>query len=221
MSDDEVGHGHEGNAGPSYGWLLVLAGVVVIALVSLLGHHHATVSQRAPRPLVTSSPPSFRAALPAPSQAPSLRPSQGSAPVATSDYLDRSLDASRVCPVKTDGRTTLTVSFELSNPNPEAITVTLLRPTLPLDGLHPRGTTIRTGRCAHPTGKAKPAAGQRIKAHQTVLATMTFGLPKECPQPFPVEATVTIAGASGGVTQLMPLLSDLGGVTFATCPNAA
>lgn len=220
MSDDEVGHGNASDEGPSYGWLLVIGAVVVVALVSLLGHHHHdAVAQPAPRLPTTTSPPSFRAALPGPSQTPSLAPSPAAPNEATSDYLDRSLDASLVCPVKTNGRTTLTVTFELFNPNPESVTITLLRPTLPLDGLHPKSTTVRTGSCAHPTGTPKPPPGQRIKPHKTVLVTMTFGLPKECPGPYPVEATVTMAGASGGVTQLMPLLSDLGGIKFATCPN--
>jgi hypothetical protein len=211
VTEDEVGRGNDAEPGRSYGWLLIIGAAVVVAAVSLLGHHHKSTSAPAPRPIPTLSP------LPAPTSAATPSPSAAARASFAYVYLDRSLDAPTICPLKTDGRTTLSVSFIVSNPNPEKITLLRLRPLLPMGGLTPTGAFLQDGTCAHPTGSRTAPAGQSITGHGTRLATFTFALPKTCPAPLPVQATARMTGSSGTVSFLLIVLPDLGHGHFAAC----
>jgi hypothetical protein len=50
---------------------------------------------------------------------------------------------------------------------------------------------------------------------------MRFRLPKDCPQPLPVQATVRLRVNQMTGTTTVPVFADLGSVTFDTCPSGS
>jgi hypothetical protein len=123
-----------------------------------------------------------------------------------------------VCPASTDGRKRLRVSFELVNLGANDVTLLGVKPLLPLHGLQPVGTATSGGSCAQPgTG----ASGGLLPAGEKRLFTMHFRLPKSCPQPFPVQASVRLRVDQMVGTTTVPVFADLGSVEFDTCPSGS
>jgi hypothetical protein len=111
------------------------------------------------------------------------------------------------------GPGTLTVSFQLVNAGAAPVRVVAVRPELPLGMLRPTGVSMTggggCGRAAQPAGSGPLAAGAAIPV------TLTFALLDPCPKPAPVQADVDVAG--NAATVLVPLLVDLGQVSFRGC----
>jgi hypothetical protein len=195
MSDDpefeEIGHGPDRPVGGfRLSWLLitlVLVGAGVVAFIQ----HRSTV---AAHPASTASTGPARPAL----------VQQPAAPfVAVGD----------ICPVVTDHRHVLTVSFTLVGLTPELVRVTGVEPVLPLGGLRPLATTVEGGTCVRPHS----VVNRVVLPSEGLLVTMRLALPKGCPQAFPVMANIHELVDGRPVIDGVPVLSDLGNVTFVTC----
>lgn len=130
----------------------------------------------------------------------------------------QNLDLGRICPAVTDGRTTLAVSFTLVNVSHISVTVMDVEPVLPIGGLRPRGANTAGGTCEDP---GMEAPGGLLHPGATQLITMRFRLPKECPQPFPVQARVRLRVNQMVGTTTVAVYSDLGSVDFDRCPDPA
>jgi hypothetical protein len=128
-----------------------------------------------------------------------------------------SLNIGLVCPAITDGRRSLSVSFELVNIGSTSVTVLGVKPLLPLAGLRPVGTTKSGGSCGEP---GRNPTGGILFAGQKELFTMMFQLPKNCPKALPVQASVRLRVNQMVGTTTVPVFSDLGSVEFVTCPSA-
>jgi hypothetical protein len=121
-----------------------------------------------------------------------------------------------VCAASTDGRTSLTVSFEVVNISSNDVTVLTVNPLLPLNGLRPVGKATAGGNCARP---GSDPVGGLLPAGEQRLFTMRFRLPKECPQPLPVQASVNLRVGQMVGTTTVPIFADLGAVKFDSCPS--
>ena len=122
---------------------------------------------------------------------------------------------SEVCqPLRTDGRTTLDVSFTLVNTLARPVTLVRITPVFPLPGLRALSTEYRAGSCAAP---GAPLHTGDVRGGGTLLVVLRLGLPPTCPAPYPVEADLTERRDGRTVTAGVHLLSDLGGVRFTTC----
>ena len=129
------------------------------------------------------------------------------------------VSAQQICPVSTDHRTTLAISFILHNDTPVTERVQQLKPALPLGGLVSRGVVIRSGTCTGPSGTAVRPAGQVLAAGTTMLVTVHLGLTKTCPHPLPVELDVTLSINGDVRAQQLSLFNDLGSIPFASCTS--
>jgi hypothetical protein len=180
--------------------VLVAAVVVVAGIVSL----RRGVQEPVARP--PASPPAV--------QVPRL-PGQLEPPPTGSLSPVPALSLGEVCqPVRTDGRTTLDVSFTLVNTVDSPVTLVRVAPLFPLRGLRARSTEIRAGSCAAPGPKL---TGGDVRGHGTVLVILRLGLLGDCPSPLPVQATVAERHAGRLVTSEVHLLNDLGTLYFTTC----
>jgi hypothetical protein len=206
MSDEVSGGPPAGGPGRTAVLVLVVAVLAIAGVVAL----RRGIDQ--PEGLVVpTSPP--------PLQMPPL-PGQLTSPLPPTPLLA----FADVCrPVRTSGPSALDVSFSLRNNGTGPVTLTAVEPKLPLDGLKERGYTIRAGSCPatgrtltdNRLGHARPV---EIAPATSVVATLHFGLPDECPQPYPVLAVVTEQrGTAEPISTDYPLLSDLGGVRFPNC----
>jgi hypothetical protein len=126
-------------------------------------------------------------------------------------------------PVRAGGPSALDVSFSLRNNGTGPVALTAVEPKLPLAGLKERGYTIRAGSCPATgrtltdsrLGRARPV---EIAPATSVVATLHFALPDECPQPYPVLAVVSEQrGTADPISTDYTLLSDLGEVSFPNC----
>ena len=126
------------------------------------------------------------------------------------------LSLGQVCqPVRTDGRTTLDVSFTLVNTVDRPVTLVRVTPSFPLPGLRARSTEIHSGSC---TTTGRTLTGGAVPGRGTVLVILRLGLLGDCPTPLPVEATVTERRVGGRVvTGNVRLLNDLGTLYFTSC----
>ena len=179
---------------------LVAAAVIVAGVVAL---------RRGVDP-VEGRPP----ASPPAAQMPSLPGQLGPAP-AESQPPVLALLVSEVCqPLRTDGRTTLDVSFTVTNTLGRPVTLIKITPVFPLPGLRGLSTEYRAGSCADP---GPPQRTRDVRGGGTMLVVLRLGLPPTCPAPYPVEADLTERRDGRTVTAGVHLLSDLGGVRFTTC----
>jgi hypothetical protein len=146
---------------------------------------------------------------------PSLPGQLGPAPTESQPPV-LALLVSEVCqPVHTDGRTTLDVSFTLTNTLGRPVTLIRITPVFPLSGLRGLSTEYRAGSCAHHPGA--PSHSGDVRGGGTLLVVLRLGLPPTCPAPYPVEADLTERRDGRTVTAGVHLLSDLGGIRFTTC----
>ena len=128
----------------------------------------------------------------------------------------RWLENDAVCPVHTDGRSLLVVRFILANRSGRDLALDSVEPLLPRGGLRPQSTSTVSGDCDRwvPTDTGHggiPSGGQRV-------VSMLFRLPPECPHRFAVRARVRVHAGSTSRTADLPVLSDLDGVAFESCP---
>jgi hypothetical protein len=128
-----------------------------------------------------------------------------------------------VCrPVRTTSPTRLDVSFSLRNNGSAPVALVAVEPERPLAGLLERGYTIRAGHCPatgrtltdNRLGRARPV---RVAPGASVVATLHYALPAECPKPYPVLVVVTESRGGKLISTDYSLLPDLNGVAFAAC----
>lgn len=127
------------------------------------------------------------------------------------------LQVQEVCPVVTDHRRTVDVSFLLFNASAGVVTLESVRPLLPLpDLLRPVGAPlVRRGGCAG-TGEATPR--RTLVPRDALLITFRFAIPGGCPAPAPVDAAVRERTADDRVLDARAgVLPDLGGTPFDAC----
>lgn len=117
--------------------------------------------------------------------------------------------------VRTDGRSWLDVSFVLANTGNVAVTLQKVWASLPIAGLEPTGATLAGGTCSRRT----PVPWhRRLEVGASALVTLTFALPASCPQPIPMEATLTVETDGGQhSTHVVPVLQDLGQLPLVRC----
>jgi hypothetical protein len=136
-----------------------------------------------------------------------------------------SLALDQVCrPVRVTGPDALDVSFSLRNNTGAPATLVSVEPRLPLAGLLERGYTIRSGGCPATGGTLTDSRLERsdpvtVPPIGSVVATLHFALPDECPKPYPVQVVVTELPEPAAPTVNTPytLLADLGEVSFPNC----
>jgi hypothetical protein len=180
-------------------WVALAVGCVLVGLVFML-FHGPPEPVAAPPPSPTASSP-FSGIIGG--QGINTRP-------------DERLALGRICPAVTDGSSTLAVSFTLVNISTRDVTLLDVEPVLPIGGLKPHGPNTAGGTCEHPL---KETPGGLLGPGATQLITMHFRLPKECPQPFPVQAQIKLrANQMVGMTTV-GVYSDLGSIDFDTCPR--
>ncbi len=120
------------------------------------------------------------------------------------------------CEPVTDGRDQLEVSFTLINVGGEAVDLTYARPVLPLYGLEDLGTTVSLGHCDDPLLSDTPS--HLVAPGESVHIRFTLKLPPDCPQPYPVNAEITVSQGSGDDRRFgVGLYPDLGSLAFTTC----
>ena len=111
------------------------------------------------------------------------------------------------------------MSFLLFNPTAHTEKIVSIVERLPMGGLTPKGTFVRSGTCTAIPGTPRKPAGLVLKPGAYTVVVMNFGLPNACPQPVPVGATVTMTGSAGPIVTTLPLFEDLGDVQFENCPS--
>lgn len=155
---------------------------------------------------LSSPPPS--PAVPAPT------PTATRAPVVYRPGPLEYLDVALVCEPRTDGRRSLTVSFDLATQGSSQVRVLEVAPLLPLRGLTPSGPVTSGGTCERPGASRAP---KTIPIRGARIYTMTFRLPRGCPKPYPVRATYRIDVNGQVMTAEFPVLPDLGMLNFRAC----
>jgi hypothetical protein len=73
------------------------------------------------------------------------------------------------------------------------------------------------GSCARP---GTQAAGGLLAPGDVQVVTKRFRLPKDCPAPYPVQATTVLRVNQMTGTTTVPVLNDLGSVDFDRCPKS-
>ncbi len=123
------------------------------------------------------------------------------------------------CPVRTDHRNYVTVSFWLHNVALEPALLVGVQGHPPLGGLSQEGPALSGGTCKRP-GRSEKAV--MVEPESSRLYTVRWKLPDACPEPYPLEVRVTyqrsgqVLMKSGYVTVLV----DMGGIGFVQCPKA-
>ena len=124
------------------------------------------------------------------------------------------LTAQQICEY-VDG-SLLEVSFQLTNVGAGPVRVVAVRPDLPLPGmLRSTGVELAGGHCG-PAPAAPPGNGP-LEPGRSIPVTLSFRILVACPQPAPVQAAVDVAGSFPDATLAVPLLPDLGQVSFPHC----
>jgi hypothetical protein len=181
---------------------------MAIGVICLLGGVLFMLFRVDAEPVAEPSP-STAVALPNPG--PSLGPNQ------TSTFNpNQQLGLGRICPAVTDGRKRLAVSFNLVNISTSEVTLMDVEPQLPMGGLRPSGPNTGGGTCEHP---GRRAPGGLLFPGDTQLITLRFRLPKECPQPYPVQAQLSLRVSQMVGTTTVAIYNDLGDVVFDSCPD--
>jgi hypothetical protein len=223
VSHDDVVRGGDEDGSRSFGWVLIIGLAALAAVVSLLSHHSKPAAEPA-LPVPTLSP------IPAASPTASPPPlGQLVSDVPRSTHVDPSMAvlarrtgyvlAHDICPIVTDHRTTMEISFVLENITPVRVIITRVTPVLPLKGFRPTGVELQFGLCKD---RAKPALLEpRLAAGGAVLVTLSFALPDTCPAPYPILLRVMLTIDGQRRVEDLPLLSDLGGVRFDTCKTVS
>lgn len=197
-ASDELEGGSEADPVRLPPWLQVLAAVAVLSLVGFFVGRGAD---------------SLAPAVGVPSSTPSPLGGTGD----TGDTgLAGPLTVGALC-THTDGGASLLVQFQIENVGLARVTVLAVRPVLPMGGLRPGRVTLpRSPSCGTPAARTGPSTV--LEPGARVGVQLAFGLPPECPAPYPVQADVDLmtAGETPG-TQRLPLLGDLGGIHFAAC----
>jgi hypothetical protein len=158
--------------------------------------------------LLGRTPAADEAPTPVPSTAPAfLKPPPGPG---QRQYLA----VTAICGVATDRRTTMAITFEVSNVSRYDVTIDAVRSVLPLPGLRPQPATAG-GSCPKP-GR-QPVAGP-IRAGRLRYFTLHFGLPKTCPAPNPVFVRITFHAAGFAESNYSILEPDLAVPEFDACP---
>lgn len=183
----------------------VAVGAIVLAVLGVLALRSGVEPVRSPDPRPTGPPPTVALSTVA-------------MPTGTASPLPQvpALRADEVCPLVTDRRTVLTVSFRLVNASAGPVTLELVEPFLPFaEALRPAGVTVRSGSCAAP-GAA--TADRTLVPRAGLLVSFRLALTGICPTAAPVQATVRERTADDRVlTERHPLFNDLGSYRFDDC----
>ena len=126
------------------------------------------------------------------------------------------LNIGGICPAVTDGAKTLIVAFTLVNISTMDVTLIDVKPVLPAGGLRLLGANRAGGTCDHP---GTEAVGGLLTPGETQLITVRFRLPKVCPQAYPLQSRVRLVANQMVGTTTVPVFSDLGLITFDSCPG--
>jgi hypothetical protein len=126
------------------------------------------------------------------------------------------LQLDELCEPVTDGTHVLKLSFTLVNASEETAELTYVRPILPMSALVPLETEVALGHCYDPISSEDPS--HLVAPGESVHVRFTLQLPPECPQPYPVNAEVTIGQPEHSDRRYgVGLYPDLGSVAFDTC----
>jgi hypothetical protein len=200
---EEIGTGPVGHHGPAragrwtrIAWAVIGAFVLGAAIVSLMNrppasHHPAAAAPSDPLGPAASFVPPVDGTQPGP------------------PYVTVGL----VCQVRTDHRATLDVAFTLVALTDESVRVVSVEPVLPLGGLREVSTTVSAGTCSHPEATAM----HQLNGSEYLIVTMHLALTGGCPGADPVMATVHELVDDRPATDQIPVLPDLGEVSFSTC----
>jgi hypothetical protein len=193
----------------SLGWVVLALTAAIVGMFLLPSHHEDATQadrQQADRQQAAPGPVSTFAVLPVPGLSESESP------------LDprESLNIGRQCPARTDPGGALLVSFELQNFGTDPVTVTSLKPLLALSGLTSAGSITSGGTCAKPGSKG---VGGLMYAGDKQLFTLRFRMPKQCPQPFPVQTSIRVRVGEMVAETTAGVYADLGSVSFDACPD--
>lgn len=109
---------------------------------------------------------------------------------------------------------TLTLGFEVANQSPHAIAVGRFRAVLPLGGLRATAASVGTCGALYNGAPFSPA----LAAGATEWLTITFDVLVRCPQPLPVQFTVSYTDSGKAATAQFDEFSDLGEVAYSGCP---
>ncbi|MBT0769687.1 hypothetical protein KIH74_12185 [Kineosporia sp. J2-2] len=122
-----------------------------------------------------------------------------------------------VCPVTTDHRDYLTVSFRLANTDDATLHVTAVTGP-PLGGLRQDRPATGGGTCEKP---GRGPARARLVADGTRLWTVRWKLPDTCPESSPLRIGVSYRRPGDVTPDSGPLvvLPDLTGIGFVQCPK--
>ena len=207
------------NGGDEADRVLSWIGLVLAAALGgllLLPGHHEEATQADGRADYRTDRQADRQAAPGPVNSSAVLPQPGPSEQTGTPDPDESLNLGRMCPARIDDSNSLMVSFELLNPGGSAVTVTSLKPLLALSGLTSTGPVTSGGTCADPASKG---VGGLMYAGDKQLFTLRFRMPKQCPQPFPVQTSIRVrVGEMIGQTTA-GVYSDLGSVSFDACPD--
>ncbi len=129
------------------------------------------------------------------------------------------LTIENACPIRTDHRTELTISFALRNISSAQVAITGLAAIRSPDGPRQIGPTRSGGSCGR-TGWQ--SAREPIASGHARIYTVRWGLPKTCPEPYPLQVHVTYYLPHQVIEQsdILTARVDLSGIGFLQCPKA-
>jgi hypothetical protein len=183
-------------------WVVLAVGCVLAGVVVMLLRPPADPAAAPPPPSPAVSPPTWPDA--------NLAGGRGV------NLSSNTLTLGRICTPVTDGRRTLALSFTLVNESSIAITLIDVEPVLPIGGLQPRRPNTAGGTCEHPDTQAP---GGLLAPGATQLITLRFGLPEQCPQPFPVQARINLRAQQMVGMTTVAVYRDLGAIDFDSCAD--
>ena len=125
---------------------------------------------------------------------------------------------SRVCPVITDHRNYLTVSFQVKNVRDVPVLVTALAGHPPIGGVTQAEPARSGGSCRRP---GRDPLKSVIDGGGNLIYTMRWNLPDTCPEPYPLQVRVTyqLPGEDVLKSDFITVLVDLSGIGFLQCPQ--
>ncbi|MDX6211317.1 MAG: hypothetical protein QOF82_404 [Frankiales bacterium] len=212
--------GGEDDQGRSYGWVFIVALAGLAAVASMLNQHgKPSAEPTRPVPILNPIPAASPTSSPHPSGTlVSDLPGPGALDPTQAALARQTgwVQAHDICPIVTDHRASIAITFILENITPVHLTIAKVMPVLPLKGLRPTGVELHYGLCNDRVGS--PGLPQpQLGAGGTVLVTLNFALPDSCPAPYPVLLRVIMTIDGQRRVEDLPLLSDLGGVRFDSC----